>query len=112
MGAGVVDQDMRRIRLLTANVCNGQADPAALIALIEHLPVDVVCVQELRPRLARALSQALPNGQLGVACRRRRIAARVSLPATTLRFEFETHDQADVDAFIEHFDTHFRRGGG
>ncbi len=44
--------------------------------------------------------------------RRRRIAARVSLPATTLRFEFETHDQADVDAFIAHFDTHFRRGGG
>ena len=43
---------------------------------------------------------------------RRRTIARISLPATTLRFEFTTHDQSDVDAFMQRFDTHFRRGGG
>ncbi len=43
---------------------------------------------------------------------RRRTIALISLPATTVRFEFETHDQSEVDAFIKRFDTHFRRGGG
>ncbi len=43
---------------------------------------------------------------------RRRTIARVSLPATIVRFEFPTHDQAAVDAFIKRFDTHFKRGGG
>lgn len=43
---------------------------------------------------------------------RRRTIANISLPATTLRFEFVTHDQSQVDAFMKQFDTHFRRGGG
>ncbi len=43
---------------------------------------------------------------------RRRTIALISLPATTLRFEFPTRDQAEVDAFMTRFDTHFRRGGG
>jgi len=44
--------------------------------------------------------------------RRRRIARRISLPATTLRFEFATHEQTEVDAFMARFDMHFQRGGG
>lgn len=43
---------------------------------------------------------------------RRRTIARVSLPVTTLRFEFLQHDQAEVDAFMRRFDRCFRRGGG
>ncbi len=43
---------------------------------------------------------------------RLRTIARVSLPATTLRFEFVQHDQSEVDAFIQRFDLSFRRGGG
>ncbi len=43
---------------------------------------------------------------------RRRTIAKVSLPATTLRFEFATRDPSDVDAFMKRFDMHFRRGGG
>ena len=43
---------------------------------------------------------------------RLRKIALISLPVTTLRFEFATDDQSDVDAFIKTFDTHFRRGGG
>ncbi|PON13031.1 hypothetical protein C2W62_36485 [Candidatus Entotheonella serta] len=65
MGVRRAATDMSVIRILTANLCNGQADPAALIDLIEHLQVDVVCVQELRPRLAKPISQVLAHGQLG-----------------------------------------------
>ncbi len=43
---------------------------------------------------------------------RRRTIAMVSLPATTLRFEFTQHDPAEVDAFMQQFDRCFRRGGG
>ena len=55
-----------------------------------------------------------PSGSITihVSRERRRRIARISLPATTLRFEFTTDDQAEVDAFIERFDTRFRRGGG
>ena len=42
----------------------------------------------------------------------RRKIALISLPTTTVRFEFPTQDQAEVDTFIQRFDTHFRRGGG
>jgi hypothetical protein len=43
---------------------------------------------------------------------RRRTIAIVSLPATTLRFEFTQHDPAEADAFMKRFDRCFRRGGG
>jgi endonuclease/exonuclease/phosphatase family metal-dependent hydrolase len=53
------------LRILTANLFGGRADPVALAELIEELAVDVACVQELNPRLADALSRLLPWGQLG-----------------------------------------------
>lgn len=43
---------------------------------------------------------------------RRRKIAMVSLPATTLRFEFLHHKQSEVDTFMQRFDLCFRRGGG
>ena len=43
---------------------------------------------------------------------RRRQIARVSLPVTTLRFEFSHDKQPEVDAFMQRFDLCFRRGGG
>lgn len=48
--------------------------------------------------------QLAPEGQ--------RTIALVSLPVTTLRFEFPQHDAAAVDAFMQRFDRCFRRGGG
>jgi hypothetical protein len=42
----------------------------------------------------------------------RRNIAMVSLPVTTLRFEFLHHEQAEVEAFMQRFDRCFRRGGG
>ena len=53
------------LRILTANLFSGRADPVALAELIEKLEVDVACVQELSPRLAESLSRILPGGQLG-----------------------------------------------
>jgi len=89
MGAGPAAEGLNVIRILTANLCNGRADAAALIALIAHLQVDVVCVQELRPRLATVLSQVLPHGQLGtqryhrelgIACRYEAEVGQFPLP--------------------------------
>lgn len=89
MGVGPAAKSPNVIRILTANLGNGRADAAALIALIAHLQVDVVCVQELRPRLATALSQALPHGQLGthryhrelgIACRYEAAVVQFPLP--------------------------------
>ncbi len=65
MGIEPAAKDPHIIRVLTANLCSGRADAGALIDLIDRLQVDVVCAQELKPQLARALSQALPHGQLG-----------------------------------------------
>jgi len=77
------------LRILTANLCSGRADPVALADLIEELAVDVACVQELSPRLADALSRLLPGGQLGpnetdrglgIACRNDAEVRQFSLP--------------------------------
>lgn len=36
----------------------------------------------------------------------------LSLPSVTVDFRFESMREADVDDFLQRFDTHFRRGGG
>jgi endonuclease/exonuclease/phosphatase (EEP) superfamily protein YafD len=78
------------IRILTANLCSGGADAAALAAIIEELRVDVACVQELGPRLAESLAKILPAGKLapnainrglGIACRREAAVEAFPLPA-------------------------------
>ncbi len=77
-----------RIRVLTANVWNGKADPAGLAEVVERLEVDVVAAQELAPAQACALEALLPHGRLepatdfngaGIALRRPARLARVSL---------------------------------
>ncbi len=77
------------LRILTANLFSGRADPVALADLIEELAVDVACVQELSPRIADALSRFLPGGQLGpneigrglgIACRHDAEVKQFSLP--------------------------------
>jgi endonuclease/exonuclease/phosphatase family metal-dependent hydrolase len=77
------------LRILTANLFSGRADPAALGELIEELEVDIVCVQELGPRIAEPLSRLLPGGELGsgeiarglgIACRHDAVVRQFSLP--------------------------------
>jgi endonuclease/exonuclease/phosphatase family metal-dependent hydrolase len=54
----------RPLRLLTANLYNGAADPSALVELVRAHAPDVVAVQELGPEQAEALSSVLPHGVL------------------------------------------------
>jgi len=85
-----------RLRLLTANLCKGRADPEHLVRLVEAEAVDVACVQELGAAQAEALGAVLPHGRLeparrftgmGVAARRPAQAGRLALryrPVRTL----------------------------
>jgi endonuclease/exonuclease/phosphatase (EEP) superfamily protein YafD len=60
-GAGV-------LRLLSANLWNGAADPFAFAALVEAVEPDVVAVQELTEAQAAALGAVMPHGRLEPAC--------------------------------------------
>ena len=53
-----------RLRVLSANLWNGRADPEGFAALVEQLAVDIVAVQELGPLQADALGRRLPHGSL------------------------------------------------
>ena len=53
-----------RLRILTANLWNGCADPERFAQLLQDEAVDVVCVQELGPDQADALASVLPHGRL------------------------------------------------
>lgn len=81
-----------RIRVLTANLWNGGADPDGFADLVQELEADVVCVQELTPEQAEALGRVLPYGCLepdrnsdgqGIALRR---------PAELRRLELARRD--------------------
>ncbi len=78
-----------RIRILSANLLNGGADPEALCELTRSLNVDVAAFQELAPEQAEAISDVLPFGALypardylgmGIALRRPASQDRVRLP--------------------------------
>ena len=85
------------IRLLTANLWNGGADPIAFADQLEALQVDVVCVQELAAPQAAAISRVLPHGALepgahrgdydgmGIAARRPIETRRIALPKRDAR---------------------------
>jgi endonuclease/exonuclease/phosphatase family metal-dependent hydrolase len=54
----------RPLRVLSANLANGRADPGAFADLVESLSPDVVAVQELHPVQAEALARVMPFGKL------------------------------------------------
>jgi endonuclease/exonuclease/phosphatase family metal-dependent hydrolase len=85
----VTDRVIGALRVLSANLLNGGADPPALARLVETLAVDVVAVQELTPDQADSLARVLPYGKLeplrnhqgmGIALRRPGAVSRVPLP--------------------------------
>jgi endonuclease/exonuclease/phosphatase (EEP) superfamily protein YafD len=80
------------VRILTANLRDGRADPDALVALIEALDVDVACVQELGSRQADALARALPEGALGPNAIRRGLGIACRHPAAVERFSLPERD--------------------
>jgi endonuclease/exonuclease/phosphatase (EEP) superfamily protein YafD len=58
------------LRLLTANLLHGRAEPAALAALLEERAVDVACFQELGEKQVAAVAEVLPHGKLEPSPRR------------------------------------------
>ena len=77
------------LRLISANLRHGRADPAAFAELVRREDAAVVAVQELGPRLAETLGALLPHGKLeptpdgmgmGVALRRPGAVERLRLP--------------------------------
>lgn len=76
------------IRVLTANLCRGRADPAALAALVEELAVDLAALQEAAPASLAGLSRFLPHAELdaaptsgmAIAARRPVQTGRIPLP--------------------------------
>jgi len=50
--------DGRRLRVLSANLLNGKADPHALVALVRKHRVEILAVQELTPEAVERLDNA------------------------------------------------------
>lgn len=76
-----------QLRILTANLWNGNADPERFAELVEREGVDVACVQELAPEQTEPLAAVLPHGVLepardykGMGIALRRPAAVETLP--------------------------------
>ncbi|HSD09875.1 MAG TPA: endonuclease/exonuclease/phosphatase family protein [Candidatus Binatia bacterium] len=82
------------LRLFSANLWNGRADPEALAAIVGALAPDVVAVQELDRAQAAALSAVMPHGTLepasdytgmGIALRHPGSVRRICLPVRDAR---------------------------
>lgn len=52
------------LRVISANLWSGRAEPEAFAEQVQTLRADVVCAQELAPEQAEVLSQVLPHGRL------------------------------------------------
>jgi endonuclease/exonuclease/phosphatase (EEP) superfamily protein YafD len=52
------------LRVISANLWSGRAEPEAFAEQVQALRADVVCAQELAPEQAELLSQVLPHGRL------------------------------------------------
>ncbi len=55
------------MRLLTANLYNGRADPRLLAELVERVRPDVMATQEMAPNAAEVIAARLPEGRLDPA---------------------------------------------
>ena len=83
-----------KLRIMTANLWNGAADPASLAELLEALRPDVLAVQELSHEQAEAIATVLPHGVLepredhhgmGIALARAARIRRIGLPGRAAR---------------------------
>ena len=54
----------RSLRIVSANLWNGGADPDAFAELVDALGADVVATQEMSPEQADALARVMPYGRL------------------------------------------------
>lgn len=80
------------LRVLTANLWNGGADPTAFGELVRSRDVDVVAVQELGPDQADALGEVLPHGHLEPSQDYRGMGIALRRPAALSRLPLDYRD--------------------
>ncbi len=105
-----------RLRILSANLASGGADPVAFAELVRRCEPDVVAVQELAPDQADALARVLPHGELspdlgftgmGIALRRPGRLTRLPLHfRDAWVVQLETADWPDLPRSIEILNVH------
>lgn len=83
------------LRILSANLFNGAADPAALAALVRAERPDVVAAQEMAPEQAEVLAELLPHGRLEPARNHRGMGLALAAPARCGQLEL-VHRNARV----------------
>jgi endonuclease/exonuclease/phosphatase family metal-dependent hydrolase len=80
---------MKQLRILTANLWNGRAEPGAIADLIAQTEPDALLVQELAFEQARTIERLMPHGVLlprndklgmGLALRRAAEVSRLPMP--------------------------------
>lgn len=99
------------MRILTANLRAGLADPEALSELLEACAIDVACFQELGPAQAAAIREVLPYGTLDPGAGRTRfagmgIAAREPLDVEVLPLDGRRGFRAVLDGTLELLNVH------
>jgi endonuclease/exonuclease/phosphatase family metal-dependent hydrolase len=80
------------LRVLSANLWNGGAEPEALAELVESTGADVVCLQELAPEQAEELCWLLPHGRLEPDSEYLGIGTLTRLPSHIERLPLSWHD--------------------
>ncbi len=78
-GTGVVEGLGGTIRVLSANLWDGRADPDAFAELVLEQRADVVATQEITHAQADVLSRVLPHGKIEAATGRRGRGMGISL---------------------------------
>jgi len=96
-GESALHEKRGDLRVLSANLWGGRANPQALARQIEELGIDVIAVQELSPSQAGAISEVLPHGKLEPTpdCRGMGIALRH--PGNVQRLDLRHRDARVVE---------------
>ena len=85
------------LRILSANLMNGGADPAAFAALVQETGAEVVAVQELAPEQADALAGVLGHGQLDPRRDNRGMGIALARPGRASRIRLRYRDAHAVE---------------
>jgi endonuclease/exonuclease/phosphatase family metal-dependent hydrolase len=101
------------LRLLSANLWNGRAEPRALADVIAERQPDVVLAQELSPEQAVAIERALPHGILLPARNKQGMGLALREPARVSRLPLPHRDALcarlqlpDTNASVEILNVH------
>jgi endonuclease/exonuclease/phosphatase family metal-dependent hydrolase len=117
VSAGGHEVSVHRLRVLSANLWNGGADPVGFAAVVEELRPDIVAVQELTPPQADALAAVMPHGSLepaegfmgmGIALRQPSSVVRLPLPYRDAQVAKVTIGRDGNNRTIEVINVHVR----